>query len=174
MCDITIRNGCAVQVHITNLVVIAGVHASAEIPAVQGVETEIEGAAAIDAPVTVDILRTGYTSTGFLVIGNNITNRITRGAEPCIGTETPMTLCLGNLEAFWALLELRSPHHLEVHVQVCIERGLESWVTHRDVQGVRVIIDIEQLRDTRLRRLSSQLHLKVGLLVETVTHIQGW
>ena len=42
VCDVTIRNSRTVQVHITNLVVIAGVHTSTEIPTVQGIKTDIE------------------------------------------------------------------------------------------------------------------------------------
>ena len=81
-----------------------------------------------------------------------------------------MALRLGNLEAFAAReastweatgttrhLETSGTGnhsgntlHLEVHVQVRIERGLQTGITHRDAQGVRIVVDIEQLRDIRL------------------------
>ena len=172
MRDVTVGHRRTVEVDIANLVVIAAIDAAADVPTVQRVEADVERSAAVDAPIAVDVLRTGNASAGSLVVGHDVTDGIAGATHTGVETIAPMTLCFGNLEAQAVLHQLRSALLLEVGTQVGGERGFQSRVTHRDVERVGVVVDIEHLGDTGLRGVSAQLHLEVGLLVEAVAHIQ--
>ena len=76
MCHITIGYCCTVQVDVTHLVIVAAVDASAEVPAIQSVKPQIEGTAAVDTPVAVDVLRTRDAAASGFVIGDNVANGV--------------------------------------------------------------------------------------------------
>ena len=68
----------------------------------------------------------------------------------------------------------RLAHHLEIDAKVAVEGGLQPRVTHRDAQRIGIVVNVKQLGDIRLLRLSTELHLKVGLRVESVAQVEGW
>ena len=172
MGDITVRHSRAVQVDITHAMIVASVDGAAHVPAVQRVKAEIKRHGEVGTPVTVDVLRFRYASTGGFVIGHDITDGVFGNLPSAIRGETPVSLILGHGESHTVGHEFLLSLHLEVETEVRVERWLQTSVTSRDVQRVRIVIDLEQLGDLWLLRLSAELNLEVGLLVETVTHIQ--
>ena len=79
----------------------------------------------------------------------------------------------GNLETVNVAGELGLSHHLEIDAEVRVERRLQSGITCRDVQGVGVVVDFQQLRDVGLLGLSAELHLQVSLLIEAIAEVEG-
>ena len=169
MSYIAVGHSRTVQVDVAHLVVVAAVESSADVPAVQRIKTDVERGADVGAPVAVDVLRTADASASGLVVGDDVADGVRGATETAIRTETPVAHVLGNHEAQAVLDKHWCTLHLEVCLQVCSERRLQSRVTHRDIQRIGIVVDIEQLRDVGLLRLTSELHLQIGLLVEAVT-----
>ena len=172
VCDIAVGNGRAVQIDIAHLMVVAGIDATADIPAIQCVEGDIEAHAHIGTPVAVDVFWSCGACTCLLVVGDDVANGVGCGAPAGIDVEAPMALRLGNLHAQAVGDQRRTAHHLEIGGEVGGERRLQTRVTHRDVQWIGIVVDVEQLCDGRLLTLSAELHLQVGLLIEAVAHVQ--
>ncbi len=172
VCNVSVGYGSAVQVYIGYLVVIAAVHSAAQVPAVEGVETNVERAAHIAAPVAVDVLRTLDAPAGRLIVGYYVAYAVAGAAHAAVKAEAPMALGLGHHEPQAILHQLGCALFLEVGVEVGGERWLQPWITHGDGERIGVIVDVEQLCDAGLLCLSAQRHLEVGLLVEAVAHVQ--
>ena len=58
MGDVSVCFGCPVQIHVTDLMPVATIDATADIPSVKCVETNVERASKAGAPVAIDILWT--------------------------------------------------------------------------------------------------------------------
>ena len=147
MGDIAVGNSCTVEVDISDLVAVVAVDRPTDIPSVESVEGYVECHATVGAPVAVDVLRSGDASTCRLVVSHHVADGVAGSIETAVGTETPVTLGLGHVESHAVGHKSRRPLLLEVHVEVGCERGLQSWITHRDIQRVGVVINIEQLGD---------------------------
>ena len=59
-----------------------------------------------------------------------------------------------------------------VYAQIVGERWLQSRVTHRDVERVAVVSDVEQVAHSRLRCVSAVSHAQVAHLAETVAEVE--
>ena len=174
MGDIAVRNSGAVQVNVAHVVAITATDGAAEVPAVECIQPYIEGCTTIDIPVAVDVVGLTDASTGGLIVGDNVADRVAGALPSDIGIIAPMSLILGYHEAEAVFNEFGCPLLLEIGIQIGGERWLQSWITHADVQRVGVVVDVEQLGDTGLLSLSSELHLQVGLLIEAVAHVECW
>ena len=172
MGDVTVGFSRAVQINIAYAMVVASVDGAADVPSVQRVESDVEAYAEAGIPVAVDVLWSRDASTRLLVIGDDIADGVAGGLPRAIGVEAPVALGLGHLESVAVGDELRLAHHLEVGAQVGGERRLQAWITYRDVQRISVVVDVEQLSDVGLLRLSAEVHLQVGLLVEAYTQVE--
>ena len=167
VCHVAVRLCRAVQVHITDAVVVASVDGAADVPTVQRVQSDVERQSQVGIPVAVDVLRSSDASTRLFVIGDDVTYRVAGGLPRTVDAEAPVALVLRHLEA--GLLvgdKLRLAHHLEVGTQIGGERGFQSGVTHRDAQRIGVVVDVQQLGDVGLLRLCTEVYLQVSLLVE--------
>ena len=173
MGDVAVGYCRSLQVDIADLMTIAGVEASADVPTVQGVESYIERGSAIGAPVAVVVVWTRDAATGILFVGHDIADRVSGTRKAAVGTEAPVALVLGHHETQTILHQRGFTLHLEVGAEVGGERRLQAWVTHGDRERVGVVVDIEQLGDVWLLGLSAELHLQVGVLIETIAQIEG-
>ena len=172
MRHIAVGHSRTVQVDITYAMIVASVDGAAHVPAIQRVESDIKRHTKVGTPVTVDILWFRYTSTSGFIIGHDITYRVAGNLPSTIGSETPVSLILGHSESHTVGHELLLSLHLEVKAEVRVERRFQTCVTRRDVQRVCIVVNFEQLGNLWLLRLSAELNLEIGLLIEAVTHIQ--
>ena len=173
MRHVTVWLGRTIQVYITHAVCVAGIDGTRDVPTVQRVETDGETHAEVRVPVAVDVLRSRDAATRRLIIGHDIADAVAGNLQSGIGVETPVALILGHLESQTVGDDFGLAHHLKIGVEVAVEGGLQSRITHRDVQGVGIVVDFKQLRDTGLLRLSAELHLQVGLLIEAIAQVEG-
>ena len=169
---VTIGNGRSVQVNITHAMIVASTHRAAHVPAVQRVETDVERCTSPCVPVAVDVLRPRDASTRCFVVSDNSTDGIARALEAGIGAEAPVALCLRNGIAQAVFHIRRTALHLEVCAQIGRERRFQSRVTHVDAQRVGIVVDVEQLCDAGLACRPTECHLQIGLLIETIAHVE--
>ena len=172
MGDIAVGSGRTVQVHIAHMMAVVAIHRPADIPSVQGIEGHVERHSSVGAPVAVDILRPADAPTCRLVVGHHIPDGVAGGLETSVGAETPVALRLGDGDSHAVGDKGGAALHLEIDVQVRRERRFQSRVTHGDGERVGVVVDIEQLRDGRLRGGPPEPHLQVGLLIEPVAQVE--
>ena len=172
MGDIALGRGVSVQIDVGDVMIVVASYGTAHIPAIQGVERDVEGGATIRAPVAVEVFWSRNASTCILIVSDDVADGILRASYTCVGAVAPSTLCLGNLVAQAILHILGGALPLVVDVEVGGEGGLQTRITHRDVEGVGVIVDVEELGDGRLLCLSTQGHLQVALLGEAVAQVE--
>ena len=115
MSHVAVRNSRAVQVHIAHPVVVTSADRTADVPAIQRVESHIEGDAGIRRPVAVDVLRSADASARRLVIGHHVAYRIFGNLETAIRAETPVALCFRYHESQAVFHQFRLALLLEVH-----------------------------------------------------------
>ena len=172
MGDIALGRGVSVQIDVGDVMIVVASYRTAHIPAIQGVERDVEGGATIRAPVAIEVFWSRNASTCILIVSDDVADGIFGASYTCVGAVAPSTLCLGNLVAQAILHILGGALPLVVDVEVGGEGGLQTRITHRDVEGVGVIVDVEELGDGRLLCLSTQGHLQVALLGEAVAQVE--
>ena len=172
MGDIALGRGVSVQIDVGDVMIVVTTYGTAHIPAIQGVERDVEGGATIRAPVAIEVFWSRNASTCILIVSDDVADGIFGASYTCVGAVAPSTLCLGNLVAQTILHILGGALPLVVDVEVGGEGGLQTRITHRDVEGVGVIVDVEELGDGRLLCLSTQGHLQVALLGETIAQVE--
>ena len=99
MGDVAIGYSCAVDVDIRHLVTITATERPAEVPAVEGVEGNVECSTAIGAPIAVDVFWTCDAAACFLVIGYHVANGVACMLEAAIDAVAPMPLVDGDVHA---------------------------------------------------------------------------
>ena len=122
MCDVSFSNGRTVQVDIAHLMAVAAIKTTADVPAVQRVEGDVETHAHVGTPVAVDVLRSCGAGTSFLIVSYDVTNGIIGGSPAGVDIETPVALRLGNLHTQTIGDERCATHHLEVSGEIGGER----------------------------------------------------
>ena len=125
----------------------------------QRVDGCVEGDTAIDVPVAIDVLRPRDTSTRLWIIAHEVRDGIAGIAV--VGIEYNGALVF-----------------LDVVIVVEIERvgklRLQSRVTLSDVERVRVVGNVEQLRDVGLAGVAAVLYSDGLLVGELIAEVERW
>ena len=83
-----------------------------------------------------------------------------------------MTISLRDIVAQTVSHVFRCALFLESDIHAGGEGRLQARITHRDVEWVGVVVDVQKLGDGWLLGLSTQCHLQIGLLSEAIAHIE--
>ena len=172
MCYVAVRYCRAVQIDIINVVVVVATNRTADIPTVQGIERDVERCTGVGAPIAVDVLGTTDASASRFVVSHDVTYGVGGALKAAIGVETPVALRLRHSNAETILDVDRPSLFLEVGTEIGGKRGFQSGITHIDGERVGIVVDVKQLRDGRLRRRTTEIHLQIGLLIEAVANVE--
>ena len=155
---VTLRRGIPLQRHIAHIVVVVVVGGRRDVPHSGRVDSLVIGDAGRGVPVAVDILRLCDTPARQRIVGHHIRYRVERGAPRGIGIDEP---CMTLYEV------------VETQVETMGERGLQSWVTLRHIQRVRVVGDVQQVAHRRLTAAAAVFQAQLLLPVPPVAEGHG-